>query len=68
MATRGTAFSRTMDYFRSVGEDEARAALKAATEIVADRMGTPPAAKTRRTRKARAAGADPAQASLPAND
>jgi hypothetical protein len=38
MSTRGSQFTRTMQYFRTADIDEARAALGAATEIVTERV------------------------------
>jgi hypothetical protein len=60
MSSRGSAFGRTMTYFRSVDIEEADAALTAAIRIVQGRQAaaTPPKAKVARTRKRKVANVD----------
>lgn len=55
MATRGTQFGRTMEYFRTADLDEAVAALGRADRILDERQdAAKPHSGTRRGRKAKA--------------
>ena len=57
MASRGSALSRAIAFFRTANLDEARVAFQLASEVMDERLSdarTPePAAKVRRTRKPR---------------
>jgi hypothetical protein len=57
MATRGSALSRAITFFRTANLDEARVAFQLASEVMDERLTdarTPaPVAKVKRTRKAK---------------
>jgi hypothetical protein len=59
MATRATAFGRTMAYFREANLDEALAAINSAARIMDERQAAerPRAKVTRKPRKAKVAQA-----------
>lgn len=61
MSTRGSQFSRTMQYFRAADIDEATAAIARAIVIVNERTSVVAAPKIRKQRKPRSTSAQATQ-------